>query len=296
MKSWMAGIMAWLAGVLLLPATTAHAQILQQRCSVDSLLVDQAEARLEWMRRCALLVNVGSPYSGYDTGSPSGNGMGNLIEYLEGSDPWGTNLYTGTSYGHNINDAYISSLYLTAIINQDVDSNGFYKWWVASSRKKSRPLYPIYGSNPDIYSPANQQLFPHPYLAGCGLYLDRYGSQPASTFYLNAFCEAGSIAMPVLTNDAPSGPLSDIQNGEKHFTIYVPAGLSRLTFDLSGGTGDADLYVQYGSRPTLTSYTCRPYLNGNSETCIINSPAAGSWYVTLRGWFDYSGVMLKARY
>ena len=34
---------------------------------------------------------------------------------------------------------------------------------------------------------------------------------------------------------------------------------------ISGGTGDADLYVKLGSAPTLTSYTCRPYITGNSE-------------------------------
>ena len=35
---------------------------------------------------------------------------------------------------------------------------------------------------------------------------------------------------------------------------------------MAGGSGDADLYVRYGSQPTTSSYTCRPYLNGNNET------------------------------
>ena len=54
-----------------------------------------------------------------------------------------------------------------------------------------------------------------------------------------------------------------------------------FTFDLTSGTFDpatADLYVKAGSAPTSSSYTCRPYLSGNAETCTINSPAAGTYY------------------
>ena len=28
---------------------------------------------------------------------------------------------------------------------------------------------------------------------------------------------------------------------------------------MSGGTGDADLYVRAGSKPTTSTYDCRPY-------------------------------------
>jgi hypothetical protein len=51
------------------------------------------------------------------------------------------------------------------------------------------------------------------------------------------------------------------------------------------GTGDPDLYVQFGSAPTTTSYACRPYLSGAAETCEVTVPAGQtSAYIGVRGY------------
>lgn len=76
----------------------------------------------------------------------------------------------------------------------------------------------------------------------------------------------------------------------------IPAGVSQVTFKIAGGTGDADLYVRLGSGPTTTTYTCRPYLNGNNETCTINNPQAGTWHVGIRGYTAFSGVTFSYQY
>jgi hypothetical protein len=88
--------------------------------------------------------------------------------------------------------------------------------------------------------------------------------------------------------------LSGASGSWQHFAITVPSGKSSLTVKQFGGTGDADLYVRQGSQPTTTTYTCRPYQAGNTETCTINTPAAGTWYVSVRGYSTYSGVSLTA--
>jgi hypothetical protein len=80
------------------------------------------------------------------------------------------------------------------------------------------------------------------------------------------------------------------------YTMVVPSGRSTLTFAISGGTGDADLYVRFGASPTASAYTCRPYKTGNSETCTFSSPQAGTWYVRVRAYQPYSGVSLKGSY
>ena len=80
------------------------------------------------------------------------------------------------------------------------------------------------------------------------------------------------------------------------FTLEVPAGAGPLTFQMSGGSGDADLYVQYGSAPTDSSYDCRPYLSGNSETCSFSSPQAGTYHVRIKAYSSFSGVSLVASY
>jgi len=100
----------------------------------------------------------------------------------------------------------------------------------------------------------------------------------------------------VLQNGVPVTSLSGTPGGEQVFRIDVPAGQTNLEIVMWGGTGDADLYVRYGSRPTITAYDYRPFLPGNDETVTINDPTAGTWYILVRGYSNYSGVSLKATY
>ncbi len=69
-----------------------------------------------------------------------------------------------------------------------------------------------------------------------------------------------------------------------------------VAFTISGGTGDADLYTRIGTKPTTLTYNCRPYLTGNNETCTFNAPAAGDYYVMIRGYTAFTGVTLKGQY
>jgi hypothetical protein len=70
-----------------------------------------------------------------------------------------------------------------------------------------------------------------------------------------------------------------------------------MLFTLSGGSGDADLYVKQGSAPTLSSYDCRPYINGNNESCRFSTdPALGhDYYVMVYGYRSYSKVDFAAK-
>ncbi|PRD18003.1 UNVERIFIED_CONTAM: zinc metalloprotease [Trichonephila clavipes] len=86
--------------------------------------------------------------------------------------------------------------------------------------------------------------------------------------------------------------LSVARNGWTRFTQDLDAGYSSLDVTISGGSGDADLYVNFGSQSTTSSYDCRPYKNGNSETCTFTNPQAGTWYIDLRGYSAASGVTL----
>ncbi|MBP8080740.1 MAG: M4 family metallopeptidase [Arenimonas sp.] len=96
-------------------------------------------------------------------------------------------------------------------------------------------------------------------------------------------CSGTAVALPSVAKNGVSS----------NYTIVVPAGKTSVVFTLSGGTGDADMYVKLGSAPTSTSYGCRPYLAGNAETCTFNAPTAGTYYVNVRAYAAYSGVSLK---
>ncbi len=51
------------------------------------------------------------------------------------------------------------------------------------------------------------------------------------------------------------------------------------------GTGDADLYVRFGAKPTSSTYVCRPYQEGSDETCAGVVPAgATAMYVSVKGY------------
>ncbi len=99
-----------------------------------------------------------------------------------------------------------------------------------------------------------------------------------------------------LQSNVPVTGLGASSGSALNYTITVPAGRSQLRVAISGGSGDADLYVRSGSAPTDTQYTCRPYLSGNNETCTINNPAAGTWHVRVKAYSTFSGVTLRAQY
>ncbi|MBM7117310.1 M4 family metallopeptidase [Archangium primigenium] len=80
------------------------------------------------------------------------------------------------------------------------------------------------------------------------------------------------------------------------YTLTVPAGATGLKFDMSGGTGDADMYVKFGSVPTESSYDCRPYASGNTESCPVTTAQAGTYYVKLKGYSAASGISLKGAF
>jgi hypothetical protein len=122
----------------------------------------------------------------------------------------------------------------------------------------------------------------------------------------NGTCSSGNSAQVqattsactgnVLSNGVPVTGISGAASSQQFWTMTVPAGASNLQFQTSGGTGDADLYVRFGSAPTTTTYDCRPYTGGNAETCTFATPSAGTWHVMLRGYAAFSGVTLTASY
>jgi vibriolysin len=132
----------------------------------------------------------------------------------------------------------------------------------------------------------------------------------AGTYYvmLNAYAAysgvtlRGSFTAPgggggnVLQNNVPVTGISGARNSFNEWvTVDVPANRS-VTITTSGGTGDADLYVRFGSSPTTSTYTCRSQASGNSDTCTVRSTTAGKFYVKLLGYSAYSGLTLRATF
>ncbi len=79
-------------------------------------------------------------------------------------------------------------------------------------------------------------------------------------------------------------------------SVTVPECATTLVAQISGSSGDADLYVRYGAAPTTSSYACRPYTGGSNETCTLANPTAGTWYVGIRAYSTFSGVTRTITY
>jgi subtilase family serine protease len=100
----------------------------------------------------------------------------------------------------------------------------------------------------------------------------------------------------VLQNGVAVTGIAGATNADVNYTMVVPAGATNLNFVMSGGTGDADMYVKFGAQSTSTVYDCRPYKTGNAETCTFAAPSAGTYYVRLHGYAAFTGVSLTGSY
>jgi endonuclease I len=139
-------------------------------------------------------------------------------------------------------------------------------------------------------------------LAGSGsAYADFAWQAPATSSF--GACNAGQTLLGgggnddgLLVNGSVLSGLSAATGEVLDYAIDLPAGASDLRVAISGGSGDADLYLRRDAEPTTSSYDCRPYLNGNSETCSVANPAADRWYVQIRAYRTFSALTLSASY
>ncbi|WP_394388323.1 endonuclease [Shewanella woodyi] len=99
-----------------------------------------------------------------------------------------------------------------------------------------------------------------------------------------------------LGNGQAKTDLSAAQGGTLKFVADLPAGATGVSVTMSGGTGDADLYLRQGSEPTLSVYDCAPYLSGNNEQCSVTNPVTGRYYINLQAYSAFSGVTLVLNY
>jgi len=88
--------------------------------------------------------------------------------------------------------------------------------------------------------------------------------------------------------------IDSISSGNwQRYTQSLTAGYKKLMVTISGGSGDADLYLRHGLESTTSNYDCRPFKNGNDEVCNIDSPAVGMWHIDVRGYNTSADVTLK---
>lgn len=169
--------------------------------------------------------------------------------------------------------------------------------FVMSGGSGDADMYVKFGS-----APTDSSYDCRPYLNGNNETCN--GSASGGTYYVRvkAYTSFSGVSLTgSFTEGGPGGaqPIDEtvsnisVSRGSwKYYTVTLDGAYSNLNVAISGGSGDADLYVRRGSQPTTSSYDCRPYKNGNSESCNFNNPASGVWHIGIRGYTAASGVTL----
>lgn len=80
------------------------------------------------------------------------------------------------------------------------------------------------------------------------------------------------------------------------YQITVPSGATALTVTFTGGTGDGDIFVQKDVPPDDSGDEtgCHSWNGGNTESCTVANPGAGTWYIFVAVYDPYAGATLKA--
>ena len=99
-----------------------------------------------------------------------------------------------------------------------------------------------------------------------------------------------------LTNNVAIGGNTGAKDAVVQYALVVPAGAKNLSFISFGGSGNADVYVKFGSAATATNYDLRSVRPGNNEVVNIANPQAGTYYVSLVGKTAFSNVSVRGSF
>ena len=107
-----------------------------------------------------------------------------------------------------------------------------------------------------------------------------------------------SSSVIALANGVASAPVTAKKGVTTFYSITVPSGASNLMITTAGGSGDADIFMKFGSQPGTTkkTYTWNSSGDETAETIFIASPAAGTYYITMNAWTAITNVTTKGAY
>ena len=97
----------------------------------------------------------------------------------------------------------------------------------------------------------------------------------------------------VLKDGVPVTGLTGATGSETLYTFELDS-VRTLGIKTSGGSGDMDLYVKFGSKASKQNWDCRPYRYDDNETCTFTNASPGTYYVLLNGYSSFSGMTLEA--
>ena len=108
----------------------------------------------------------------------------------------------------------------------------------------------------------------------------------------------GVIPATVLSQGVILAGQSGAAGSSQLYSLTVPAGARNLSLRSFGGSGDVSMYVKAGAAPNEAGSdadfkSTRP---GNTETVVLKSPSATTYYIRISGVTSYSNLSLLGVY
>ena len=210
------------------------------------------------------------------------------LRYMDNPPQDGSSIDTSYDYYNGLDVHYSSGVFNKAFYNLATTAG-----WTTETAFKAMAL-----AN-QMYWTANSTFDE----GACGV-----ASAATDLGYNAADVEAAFLAVDVACDGVPPPPpppitelekavavsMADSSGSKNYYSYETPSGVETASFNMSGGAGDADLYVKFGEIPTSSSWDCRPYAAGNTEVCDFPAAQAGTYYVMIQGYSTYSGASLVA--
>ncbi len=198
-----------------------------------------------------------------------------------------------TDYTNAQQNAYIASILDTYLpsINYGYDSCGYgcsdHASWNANGFPASMPFESRMSQyNPRIHT-SSDTLQNMDTTAGKALKF----AQMALAYVVELASDTVVVELPQINVTQTNVSLA--RRDWANYTQDLAAGYSALTVTLSGGSGNADLYVRFGAQSTTRKFDCKSAAGGNDEVCTITNPQAGTWHIDVRANKPVSGLTVN---
>jgi vibriolysin len=99
-----------------------------------------------------------------------------------------------------------------------------------------------------------------------------------------------------LVNGVPVTNLSGATGSKVYYSIVVPAGARNLKFTTTGTVGDPDIYIKFGGAPSTDVFDAKSETETANESVTIATPSAGTYYLLLNGYAQFSGLTLTGSF
>ena len=102
------------------------------------------------------------------------------------------------------------------------------------------------------------------------------------------------MVLQTLVQPGSLSGLGAVENVELLYRLDLPGAANNLTVELAGGTGDVDLFIKEGVRPSnRDAYNdCQSGSPTTTERCQLTGVTAGSYHILLHAFSTFSGTTM----